>query len=438
MQTLKIYYNSSFVGDLVYDEMTNSFCVQYNQKWVNVGGFPLSPCIPFENSKKFTAEAKAFVDNLLPEGDGLERLSLYLQVSKNNKYSLLKSIGDETSGAFSFLSSNSEEKTRFREISPKEMGQRIRDKKRIPITIWDDKPRLSVAGIQDKLPIVKSGERYGLGEGDLCSTHILKFDKGDENLILNEWLSLTLARSSGLVVNDFNIVNFDNEYALEVTRFDRELISNKKVVKKHVIDSCQVLGKLTSFKYERNLGSTRDVKNIRLGISFNDLSRIALESKIPILEIQNITRWSIANLCLGNSDAHGKNISFFYDGELKTTPFYDIVNIGLYKDIYDTSLAMAIGDEFNILKISEYDVALHCYTLGIKPKQFIKEFNVISEAILQKIEDSSMRAYISKFDSNFYDLYCDSIVKNIQTISSPIRHSHEVSECLLRSEIENI
>lgn len=106
------------------------------------------------------------------------------------------------------------------------------------------------------------------------------------------------------------------------------------------------------YKYERNFGSGRDVKDIREGVSFQRLMLHKNSMQVPALFIQQFIDWSLINLCLGNSDAYGKNISFFIDAarNLSLTPFYDIVNIHLYPH-YAHELAMAFGDEFEIGQI---------------------------------------------------------------------------------------
>jgi len=56
--------------------------------------------------------------------------------------------------------------------------------------LWDDKPRLSVSGVQDKLNVfVTVKGEIGLADGALCSTHILKFERQKSlNLVLNEYI----------------------------------------------------------------------------------------------------------------------------------------------------------------------------------------------------------------------------------------------------------
>ena len=83
--------------------------------------------------------------------------------------------------------------------------------------------------------------------------------------------------------------------------------------------------------YERNFGSARDVQHIRQGVSFQTLMQYETKLDIPLLYKKALLDWSLINLCIGNSDTHGKNISFFVNkSTLTLAPFYDIVNVKLY------------------------------------------------------------------------------------------------------------
>ena len=75
------------------------------------------------------------------------------------------------------------------------------------------------------------------------------------------------------------------------------------------------------------------------------------------------------NLLIGNSDAHGKNISFFMNHTGVTlAPFYDLVSI-LYEakqqPQLDVGLAMAIGDNFDPHKITAFDLLTMADNVGI-------------------------------------------------------------------------
>ncbi|MCK9162207.1 MAG: HipA domain-containing protein [Arcobacteraceae bacterium] len=411
---LNIYFNSLFVGVLKYDINTEVFDLEYSKMWQETS-FPISPKLDF--SKNYTSkDIKNYIENLFPEGDGLDTFIQYIQISKSNKFSLLKAIGNETSGALSFISNDIKDiKTTFREIPLEELKARVKNRDKTPIFIWDNKPRLSVAGVQEKLPICKINDIYGLADGDLASTHILKFEKSNYNLVLNKFLSLQLAKSVGLDIPNIDILEFDDELVLEVERFDRKYISDSKIEKLHIIDSCQALSLSPSFKYERNFGSQRDVKDIRQGVSFTKLKEILLQTKIPIISINKVLKWTIFNLIIGNSDAHGKNISFFVDSSgISIAPFYDILNILIYKGKFHTELAMAIDDEFIIEKISAYDIATFCYGLQTTPQIANKEFKNISKFILKTFDDSSLIERCKRYDIDFINLYIKDVQKRIE------------------------
>jgi serine/threonine-protein kinase HipA len=424
--SLNIFFNTTKVGILFYDSQSNEFDLKYDENWIQ-NGFAISNILGFDYNFK-SIDIKNFVENLLPEGDGLDRVVNYLQISKNNKFALLNAIGEETSGALSFIKEDAIDikKTSFREISNEELTQRIQQRKEIPITIWDKKPRLSVAGVQEKLPICKLEGKYGLAQGQLCSTHILKFDKADENLVLNEYFSLQLAKTAGLNIPKVEIKKFGDELVLEVERFDRKIVSNTHIEKIHIIDSCQALGLPTSFKYERNFGNGRDVKNIREGVSFKKLDALSKKVKVPILAKKTLLEWTIVNLILGNSDAHGKNISYFVDKSgLSITPFYDIVNISLYENKYDTSLAMAIDDEFNLSDLTPYDIVSHCCNLNLTPKVFYDNFNQISKKIEKKLLDITDE--ISKYNPNFAKEYTKNISIRVDRLTKVLKESLKIA-----------
>ncbi|MFA6789004.1 MAG: HipA domain-containing protein [Arcobacteraceae bacterium] len=424
---LNIFFNTTKVGILFYDSQSNEFNLKYDERWIQ-NGFAISNILGFDDNFK-SIDIKNFIENLLPEGDGLDRVVNYLQISKNNKFALLNAIGEETSGAFSFIKEDEVDssKTSFRKISNEELTQRIQQRKEMPITIWDEKPRLSVAGVQEKLPICKLEGKYGLASGQLCSTHILKFDKAGENLVLNEYFSLKLAKIAGLNIANAEIKKFGDELVLEVERFDRKIVSNRNIEKIHIIDSCQALSLPTSFKYERNFGNGRDVKDIREGVSFQKLDSLSNKVKIPILAKKTLLEWTIVNLILGNSDAHGKNISYFVDKSgLKITPFYDIVNISLYEDRYDTSLAMAIDDEFIVSALSAYDIATHCQNLNLTPKTFYDSFKIIVKKIENKLLSNEIEE-ISKYDPTFAKKYTKNILARTEILKKIVKESLDIN-----------
>ncbi|PHQ55808.1 MAG: phosphatidylinositol kinase [Sulfurimonas sp.] len=351
MNLLYIHYNKSLVGTISYEALNKSYSLEYDEEWKR-DGFEISPSISFDNPSNDAIGR--FLENLLPEGDGLEELSVYFQISKSEKFAFLKQIGLETTGALTFTDSKVfVANTSFEEITVEELEEKVTIRDVEPIHIWKGKPRLSVAGVQTKLPLTIFEDKLGFGEGDVCSTHILKFNRVGENVVSNEFISMKLASALEYNVAEVGCAEIANECVLFVTRFDREIINNELIKRKHVIDSVQALGFPISYKYERNLGT--QMPEYREGVSFEKLFSLANKAVVPALFKEQVIKWSILNLILGNSDAHGKNISFFVHKEgLEVAPFYDLVNVTMYQDKYEQDMAMAIEDVFEFGNLSEF------------------------------------------------------------------------------------
>jgi len=167
-----------------------------------------------------------------------------MHISKANVFGLINAIGTETTGAISFHSTPDEpEETLFREIPEQELIDRIQKRQQTPITVWDDKPRLSVAGVQEKLPVMITDDgKYGLGEGDFASTHILKFGKHpDEYIVLNEHLCMTLARRLMLPAAETDTLISGLDLSGDESDFATELISLLKANAKWYIEVAKEL-----------------------------------------------------------------------------------------------------------------------------------------------------------------------------------------------------
>lgn len=421
MTQLNIFYDKNEVAVLKYEPTDDSFSLEYNETW-KINGFELSPHMKFDSVITSTV-IKNFIENLLPEGKGREILTTMYHISKNNLFAFIQLIGKDTAGALTFSLENKTLDTSFREISNTELINRIKNRKNIPIAIWDGNVRLSIAGVQDKLPITILDGKYGFAQGNLASTHILKFESNNDNLVLNEYLSLKLASYAGLKIPNIQIVNFDSEVVLQIERFDREFISNDKILRKHIIDGCQALNLNVMHKYERAFG--KELKDYKEGVSFKKIFTLIEQCSSPIIAKKNIITWIIVNLCLGNSDAHGKNISFFIDkNKMELTPFYDILNIEIYENKYDTDFAMSIDEAYSINELGSYQIIEFCKDLNINLKGFIKEFNRASMAINKALNDDILTDVVNSENKDFYKKYKKDVQDRIE------RLIHKFEYCL--------
>lgn len=386
MDSLRVFWDRQPLGELMRDE--GEINLTYAPSWTEkTGAVPVSPHIPFSSSseKERQASVHRFLTNLLPEGPFLEELSRTTGCSKFNIFGLIAAIGTETTGALSFSVPEKTERPRtsFREIPLPELEERIAIRKERSILMWDGKPRLSVAGVQDKLPVMLRRDGVmGFGEGDLCSTHILKFGKNPaQHLVVNEYLCMRLARAVGLPTAEVQLLRI-GEPVLAVQRFDRRW-EGDRVARLHLIDGCQLLDLPPIFKYERPYGKGRDVAGIRDGASLRLLYENLHLCVVPAAAMHTLLNWAFFQLIIGNGDAHGKNISFFVkEGGLEVAPAYDLICMDPY-DSYERDLAMAIGDCFDPDDIAPYQLADMCEDCKVPRKAAARALESLCKKTLQ-------------------------------------------------------
>lgn len=412
--TLTAMYQNKVVGYLYYD-INDKFSFVYNNSWIK-DGFDISPKLRRAENID-SDDIRLFLDNLLPEGRGLTLLASFLKIDKSNIFSLLLAIGKDVSGAISFIRENTKGTTTFTPLNLKLLAERLENKE--SLTIWDNTPRLSLAGVQDKLPICILNGKMGFGEGDFCSTHIMKFNSLELNIVYNEFLCLQLASIAGLTIPNNEIKFIEEQPVLIIERFDREIQEDSSIKKIHVIDGCQALGFSKQLKYELLTGANDE--HSRLGANLKLIKSIVnLGTANRIKDSEMFVKWVIVNLCLGNRDAHAKNISFYLTEKgIKLAPFYDIVNISLYKGKVSTSFAMAIGDCFDIELLTKKDIELFCTNSEIKLAQFILLFNRIQKLILNGFNSDFFNIVRTKNDK-FVNDFIDSIKENIAHVQRAI------------------
>ena len=346
-----------------------------------------------------------FLRNLLPEGNILDELIACFHLSKSNTFGLIRALGLDISGSFVILPSEQSfpEKGSFRIIPDKELKERLDDRDDFSLLIWDGKPRLSIAGVQEKINVVlNKKEQLGFGEGALCSTHILKFEKQKlSHLVFNEYITMQLAQHCGLTVAKVHLKYYGNHPTLLIERFDRQLISMSEVKRRHIIDGCQALNLSPEYKYERNFGSGRDVAHIRDGASYKKLFNFADQCANPALTKQKMLDWALFNTLIFNYDAHGKNISFFVGRQgISLAPFYDLVNIKMYSD-FEQEMAMALGDEFDGNSVNAYQLADFAVSCHLSRAFVAKRLKYLITK-LQYALDNEMKLLVNNEDENQY------------------------------------
>src|SRR5262249_20310205 len=119
----------------------------------------------------------------------------------------------------------------------------------------------------------------------------------------------------------------------ECVRYDR-VRTAKGVDRLHQEDFCQATGRVSRAKYTATAGPALS----ELRVVLDRHSANALD------DVRNLARWCVANLCVGNFDAHAKNLSLLTraDGTMRLAPFYDVVCTAAYPRL-DQSFALRMA-----------------------------------------------------------------------------------------------
>lgn len=392
---LQVWVDNNPVAVIEYEGRDDRWGLRYAPPWLaDTQAFPLSPALPLGRAPNEHASAtiKRFIEHLLPEGRALDVVVAFKGLTKTNVFGLIWALGAETAGALRFTGDAatatkdaSDQASTPREIPLSELDERIAQHEQVPLTVWDGHVRMSVAGLQDKLlvyidkPWVDGGRLFLVDGQQMASTHILKPDTGNPktpHLAVNEHFCMSLARRMGLPAAEVDLLRTPRP-ALVVRRFDRTVQhtgDQVHVQRLHIIDACQACDLPVSYKYERHLGNAPEVRHIRDGVSYEKLFACADLSGNKASTRLAMLRWALFQFLIGNSDAHGKNFSFFVrpGGLLEPSPWYDLVSVLQYPG-FDTELAMSYGDVFEHETVSAFALADFATRCGIDRKLLRRE-----------------------------------------------------------------
>lgn len=398
---LHLWTKGRKVAVISHEARDDQWSMAYEQAWAaDPQSFPLSPVLPIIRPEVGYSSntLKRFIEHLLPEGRALDVAVAYNGLAKGNVFGLIRALGAETAGALRFTAEavdTAPDDDPPREITLQELDERIAQHEQLPLTVWDGKVRMSVAGLQDKLlvyldrPVAEGGRLFLVDGRRLASTHILKPDTAQArtpHLAVNEHFCMSLARRMGLPAAEVNLLRTPRP-VLVVHRFDREVQGagdQARVNRLHIIDTCQACDLPVSYKYERNLGSAPAVRHIRDGVSFERLFQCAELSSNKAATRLTMLRWALFQFLIGNSDAHGKNFSFrvLPGGLLEPAEWYDLVSVLQY-DGFDTELAMAYGDVFAHKEVTAFALADFATRCGIDRKLMRREGQRLAKLAIQ-------------------------------------------------------
>ena len=369
---LKVFFGKEFAGVLA-STADQGVVFSYDDSYrTNKSNSALSISMPLSKKEYSQKECLPFFSGLLPEGDVKRRVSDFLHVSESSTLKLLQELGGECAGMISILPENKNcsvqksyafNKENYELLDDETLYGFIKNINVRPLLKAKKELRLSLAGAQEKLPLVYFDKKFYLPKSDAPSTHIVK-PSGDgelSTLSINEFVCMKLAQSCGLNVPNVELKTINNTTFLLEERYDR--IVNKKSIKRlHQEDFCQALGIMSDRKYQNDNGP--DIAKI--------YSLIQKECTIPLLDTKEFLKYVIFNFIIGNCDAHGKNYSLLYEkGSSKLSPIYDAICTLVYPSL-TKKMSMKIGKHYEILKVTKQDFVELATSINLKSSIVLK------------------------------------------------------------------
>lgn len=317
---------------------------QYSAEWLEQPqAIALSQSLPLQAEPFGDQACRPFFAGLLPEGQLRQRIAQHCQLSRSNDFGLLAAIGGDCAGAVSLVVGDQVAVADAVEwLEQDQLIALLDDLPQRPMLAQRGGLRLSLAGAQDKLPVVFDGGRIGLPLGGNASTHILKpAIAAVEGSVINEAFCMALGQAMGLQVADAEILAAGDRQVLLVRRYDRCRGDGERWLRLHQEDFCQALGIPPELKYQHEGGPD-------LTACFGLLRRATRPSAPQVIRLLDAV---VFNALIGNHDAHAKNFSLLYTERTPTlAPLYDLLCTAIYPTL-TAKMAMKLGSKYRFSEV---------------------------------------------------------------------------------------
>lgn len=329
--SLSVWWDDRIAGTLSIDRH-GELGFAYAEGWLDDPALtPLSQSLPKRPEPFSRREVRPFFAGLLPEEAQREVIAQALGISQANDFRLLEALGGDVAGALMLWPEGEMpppsdfSPSKFHALDDAQLIDILDTLPKRPMLAGRDGLRLSLAGAQQKLPVVVREGRIGLPQPGQPTTHILKppirrFSGTTEN----EAFAMKLAAAVGLTVASVEPRLIGERSFLLVERYDRTIGTDGRVRRLHQEDFCQALGIPPEQKYASEGGPVFK--------ACFELVRRACTTPAPA--VLRLLDAAIFNVLLGNADAHGKNFSLLYTGRaVEFAPLYDLLCTIAYPEL---------------------------------------------------------------------------------------------------------
>lgn len=314
-----IFADQDMVAEILTDQGAPS--IRYEDAWRGgAHAFPISLTMPLERAEHAPEIVVPWLMNLLPEGEPLRAMTRAIGVAQDDLLGLLAETGRDLAGALTIGRPRPGESPAFLPIETDADLERILDElPSRPFLIGEEGVSMSLAGAQDKLPLILVEGRLAIPTGGASSTHILKPSNPRlPGSVENEALCMVLARRCGLPVAEVTTGVAGARSYLLVKRYDRVEMGGR-TVRLHQEDFCQALGRPPVAKYQHNGSGVP-------GPSLADMFGV-VRQHMTARDINRLLDAAIFNVAIGNVDSHAKNYSILLrSGRADLAPLYDLMS----------------------------------------------------------------------------------------------------------------
>lgn len=371
MKKLPVYYGDREVGSFGMTEQAE-YCIAYSEDW-RKDGFPLSVHLPLDTGMHMGKVVEYFIENLLPEAAIRLAISQRFGISANNYFSLMEQIGRDCAGAFSLGAPQSAGE--YKALEENELIDILLHLPQYPLASNRPGVSFSLAGAQNKIPIFRKKGIFHLPLHGAASNCIIKTPmERVKSSVVNELFCMKLATRVLRHVATTEFLPLSGISSLVVHRYDRRE-SGSSLQRIPQEDFCQLASLPSAMKYECDGGP-----------GFRTCAKlIRTYSSLPAPDIMLLLRWATFNLCIGNMDAHAKNLSLCtIEGDLRLAPFYDLISTLQYPQ-FNGDLAMNIGGRRNPLRIGKAQWEHFADEIQLPRAFVLKEIQTVMRQVIEQL-----------------------------------------------------
>jgi serine/threonine-protein kinase HipA len=278
-----------------------------------------------------------FFRELLPEGRMLTRLAQQAGLAEQDVIGFLRSYGRDVAGALQIWDPDVPGEPKQPALEPLTrvgVAEMIEHVQQNPLGNKPNGGKTSLAGVQDKIVLARTGDVWNRVIDGWPSTHILKPQSQEyPTSIYDEEFGARFAKAAGLTSFPTWIEEFEGVPAVVIERYDRSADAPQGRI--HQEDFSQVLGAAGDQKYQKYGGRVSLERIARVFSAIGDRD-----------SMERLFKFVVVSVAVGNLDLHAKNISLLHrpDGSMTLSPAYDVVPQAHQPN--DGEVALSVGGEY--------------------------------------------------------------------------------------------